>query len=46
MAARLAADGVPIVARDDEPDLVSVKCLDLDGWRVEVYWERAPDRAM
>lgn len=24
---------------DDEPDLVSFKCLDPDGWRVEVYWE-------
>ena len=25
---------------DEEPDLVSFKCLDPDGWRVEVYWER------
>lgn len=32
-------DGVPIVERDDEPELVSFKCLDPDGWRVEVYWE-------
>jgi catechol 2,3-dioxygenase-like lactoylglutathione lyase family enzyme len=32
-------DGVPIIERDDEPDLVSFKCLDPDGWRVEVYWE-------
>jgi catechol 2,3-dioxygenase-like lactoylglutathione lyase family enzyme len=40
---RLEADGVPVVERDDEPDLVSIKCLDPDGWRVEVYWER-PDR--
>ena len=37
--ARLAGDGVPVVERDDEPDLVSFKCLDPDGWRVEVYWE-------
>ena len=36
---RLERDGVPIVERDDEPDLVSFKCLDPDGWRVEVYWE-------
>jgi len=36
---RLELDGVPIVERDDEPDLVSFKCLDPDGWRVEVYWE-------
>jgi catechol 2,3-dioxygenase-like lactoylglutathione lyase family enzyme len=39
---RMEADGVPVVERDDEPDLVSFKCLDPDGWRVEVYWERAP----
>jgi catechol 2,3-dioxygenase-like lactoylglutathione lyase family enzyme len=36
---RLERDGVPIIERDDEPDLVSFKCLDPDGWRVEVYWE-------
>jgi hypothetical protein len=36
---RLEADGVPVVERDEEPDLVSFKCLDPDGWRVEVYWE-------
>jgi catechol 2,3-dioxygenase-like lactoylglutathione lyase family enzyme len=37
---RMAADGVPIVEDDDEPGLVSFKCLDPDGWRVEVYWEQ------
>jgi len=36
---RLEGDGVPVVEHDDEPDLVSFKCLDPDGWRVEVYWE-------
>jgi catechol 2,3-dioxygenase-like lactoylglutathione lyase family enzyme len=36
---RLERDGVPVVERDDEPELVSFKCLDPDGWRVEVYWE-------
>jgi len=36
---RLERDGVPVVERDDEPALVSFKCLDPDGWRVEVYWE-------
>jgi hypothetical protein len=36
---RLERDGVPVVERDDEPELVSVTCLDPDGWRVEVYWE-------
>ena len=36
---RLERDGVPVVERDDELELVSFKCLDPDGWRVEVYWE-------
>ena len=36
---RMEADGVRIVGRDDEPGLVSFKCLDPDGWRIEVYWE-------
>ena len=36
---RLERDDVPVVERDDEPELVSFKCLDPDGWRVEVYWE-------
>jgi catechol 2,3-dioxygenase-like lactoylglutathione lyase family enzyme len=39
LRARLQTDGVPIVEHDDEPGLVSFKCLDPDGWRVEVYWE-------
>jgi catechol 2,3-dioxygenase-like lactoylglutathione lyase family enzyme len=38
---RLENDGVPIIDQDDEPGLVSFKCLDPDGWRVEVYWEPA-----
>ena len=36
--ARMRADGVSIVEHDEEPDLVSFKCVDPDGWRVEVYW--------
>jgi catechol 2,3-dioxygenase-like lactoylglutathione lyase family enzyme len=36
---RMQADGVSIVERDDEPHLVSFKCLDPDGWRIEIYWE-------
>ena len=36
---RLEVDGVPVIERDDEPELASFKCLDPDGWRVEVYWE-------
>jgi catechol 2,3-dioxygenase-like lactoylglutathione lyase family enzyme len=36
---RLAADGVTIVEEWDEPDYVSVKCLDPDGYVVEAGWE-------
>jgi catechol 2,3-dioxygenase-like lactoylglutathione lyase family enzyme len=36
---RLVRDAVAVIEGDDEPQLVSVKCLDPDGWRVEVYWE-------
>jgi catechol 2,3-dioxygenase-like lactoylglutathione lyase family enzyme len=36
---RLAADGVPIVEWWDEPDYVSVKCSDPDGYVVEAAWE-------
>jgi catechol 2,3-dioxygenase-like lactoylglutathione lyase family enzyme len=39
---RLAADGVPIVEEWDEPEYVSVKCRDPDGYVVEAAWE--PDR--
>ncbi len=43
--ARLRADGVPIVENDDEPGYVAFKCLDADGWRIEVYWETVPTPA-
>ena len=36
---RLIADGVPILEEWDEPDYVSVKCLDPDGYVVEAAWE-------
>ena len=36
---RLRADGVPIVEEWEEPDYVSVKCLDPDGYVVELSWE-------
>ena len=36
---RLAHDGVPIVEWWDEPDYVSVKCADPDGYVVELSWE-------
>jgi hypothetical protein len=34
-----AATVVPIPEPWDEPGYVAFKCLDPDGWRVEVYWE-------
>lgn len=34
---RLEVDAVPIVEVVREPDLVSFKCLDPDGYTVEVY---------
>jgi catechol 2,3-dioxygenase-like lactoylglutathione lyase family enzyme len=36
---RLATDGVPIVEEWEEPEYVSVKCLDPDGYVVEAAWE-------
>jgi hypothetical protein len=36
---RLVADGVPIAEWWDEPDHVSVKCRDPDGYVVEAAWE-------
>jgi catechol 2,3-dioxygenase-like lactoylglutathione lyase family enzyme len=36
---RLAEDGIPIVEEWDEPDYVSVKCRDPDGYVVEAAWE-------
>jgi len=40
---RLVADGIEIVGEWDEPDYVSVKFRDPDGYVVEVSWE--PDEA-
>jgi catechol 2,3-dioxygenase-like lactoylglutathione lyase family enzyme len=36
---RLRTAGVEITEEDDEPDMVSFKCTDPDGHRVEIYWE-------
>jgi catechol 2,3-dioxygenase-like lactoylglutathione lyase family enzyme len=36
---RLAADGIPIVEEWEEPEYVSVKCRDPDGYVVEAAWE-------
>jgi catechol 2,3-dioxygenase-like lactoylglutathione lyase family enzyme len=39
MRDRLAADGVELVEWWDEPEYVSVKCRDPDGYVVESSWE-------
>jgi catechol 2,3-dioxygenase-like lactoylglutathione lyase family enzyme len=39
MRDRLAADGVEIVEEWEEPEYVSVKCRDPDGYVVEYSWE-------
>jgi catechol 2,3-dioxygenase-like lactoylglutathione lyase family enzyme len=36
---RLVADGVEIAEEWEEPEYVSVKCLDPDGYVVEAAWE-------
>lgn len=36
---RLVTDGVTIVEESNEPEYVSVKCLDPDGYVVEAAWE-------
>ena len=41
---RLTADGVELVEHSDEPDYVSVKCRDPDGYVVEAWWEPPPSR--
>ena len=38
---RLVADGVTIAEEWEEPEYVSVKCLDPDGYVVEAGWEPA-----
>jgi catechol 2,3-dioxygenase-like lactoylglutathione lyase family enzyme len=39
LAARLRSDGVEIVEEWEEPEYVSVKCRDPDGYVVEAAWE-------
>lgn len=36
---RLVADGIELEEEHDEPDYVSVKCRDPDGYIVEGSWE-------
>jgi catechol 2,3-dioxygenase-like lactoylglutathione lyase family enzyme len=42
---QMRREGVSIVEQDEEPDHVSFKCLDPDGWRVETYWDADPPTA-
>ena len=42
LLARMEAGRVPVPERWDEPGYVAFKCLDPDGWRVEVYGEPLP----
>jgi catechol 2,3-dioxygenase-like lactoylglutathione lyase family enzyme len=39
MRDRFVSDGIELVGEWDEPDYVSVKCRDPDGYIVEVSWE-------
>lgn len=39
----MRAAGNPIVEQNIEPAYVSFKCLDPDGYRVEVSWEPEPE---
>ena len=41
LSQRLRRDGVPIVEEWEEPDYVSVKCRDPDGYVIELAW--SPD---
>ncbi len=38
---RLAGDGIEIAEFWDEPEYVSVKCRDPDGYVIELAWEPA-----
>jgi catechol 2,3-dioxygenase-like lactoylglutathione lyase family enzyme len=42
---RLAGDGIEIAEFWDEPDYVSVKCRDPDGYVIEFAWEPADQAA-
>ena len=42
LRARLVGDGVELVEETDEPEYVSVKCRDPDGFIVEASWESGP----
>ncbi len=39
----LLAGDVIVPERHDDPDHVSLKCLDPDGYEIEVYWEPPAD---
>jgi catechol 2,3-dioxygenase-like lactoylglutathione lyase family enzyme len=39
MGDRIRGDGIELVEQTDEPDYVSVKCRDPDGYIIEFSWE-------
>ena len=39
LMAHMEGEGVTIAERDEEPGYVAFKCLDPDGYRIEVYCE-------
>ncbi len=43
LLARMEADGVTIVERNEEAAYTAFKCLDPDGHRIEVSWEPRND---
>jgi catechol 2,3-dioxygenase-like lactoylglutathione lyase family enzyme len=40
--ARTRREQIEVTEFEDEPDIVSVKFLDPDGYEIEVYWEPSP----
>jgi hypothetical protein len=40
MLARVEADSIRLIERNDDLDCGAFTCLTRDGWRMEVYWER------
>jgi catechol 2,3-dioxygenase-like lactoylglutathione lyase family enzyme len=44
LRSRLARDGADLLEESNDPDYVSVKCRDPDGYIVEAFWE--PDRLL
>lgn len=43
---RMRLGGLTITEASDDRDSVSVKCLDPDGYEIEVYWDRMVQRTL